>query len=99
MARTFVVTAREICNKCGGTGYVYHPRWEQYWLENDGRRMLAQDDVDWFRAQGFDVSSPRDLPPEEIVCPKCTGNKVLITRGIPLEEALKELGVEVSDVC
>ena len=80
----FMVQAVCVCPECGGSGWVTHPAWVLYWLENPPKGEVGRNNLDeaWFRENGY-----WDVPDEEVFCGICDGRGEVI-REFPLIEAL-----------
>jgi len=92
MMSQYKVIRIDDCYRCDGVGYVTHPAWQRY-FEAFPKRTLptVEDDLAWFREQGFNYYRAKDLPPEDIPCDLCKTAGTLRTES-DLGEALRELG-------
>jgi len=88
----YLIVREEKCPKCRGSGWVIHPEWKElYQAEKErGRFFTYKEILAWWRERGY--YHEEDLPPEEIPCYECKGEGKL-RREVPLEEALRDLGL------
>lgn len=92
MAEYYLVKKWE-CETCNRTGRVQNWMWRQYWEENEGKRMSAEDDIKWFNNNfGIGALSYSQLPSEEDACPECEGDITLFEE-VTLKDALVAIGV------
>lgn len=90
----YYVVKRENCPHCDGAGLAQHVDWKKYREEypfpsicNSTRRQKV-----FFAKRGHSV-----VPCEKTSCIKCEGTGYAITE-VPLEKALRDLGVIMEDV-
>ena len=88
----YSVIQRQVCTFCEGTGAIAAGIWQLYWEENPEGLATSEDDLAWFREQGWDVSRVADLPTEEEACVECAGTGE-VCEEIPLLQALTDLGL------
>ncbi len=94
MSKKYLVVVEEPCPRCGGTGVITNPMFEDLWDRYESaRRTGAAEGIsleEWAEANGYTI------PDEEIECLECEGSGK-IRREVLLLEALKELGVYRGD--
>jgi hypothetical protein len=84
------------------SGLVQHPEWAAYWadaVQQSSERAYLSDGnhegadwafKSWWRKRGYDPDGEGGLPipPEEIACPECDGERV-VEEWVPLEKLLR----------
>ena len=102
MSTTYYVKSVTQCSHCKGTGIVQHPQWQQFWKEHAATLEDIQQILDPAASnEAWDKLMAQHFPdweqvPEEIPCIECEGERE-ITKWVPLEEALEELGILDAD--
>jgi len=88
------------CPICDGTGRLQSPDWERYWEEYDVRfphGFVDPDELTAFNREFWGVQDPAlidEITNADDVCPECDGAGSVEDR-IPLEQALRQLGIRV----
>ena len=59
------VQIRYKCPECGGSGFITHPLWREYFKRIKTEKINIEE---YWKEKGYD-----NPPPEEITCPKCNG--------------------------
>ena len=88
--KTYRIQSIEICERCGGCGVMSNPLWQRFFAET--KNSSAPDEDGWARENGY--NSAADMGREAETCSECEGAGK-ITSCVPLEDALRELGVPV----
>jgi hypothetical protein len=93
----FYVERVEPCAVCDESGWVQHPAWALYWAEHSEGLSGVDQDMQWFRGQGWPVYCEDDLPPEEVECSECDGTG-FVSVEYDLRDALREISSDESGV-
>lgn len=96
--RTYFVIAKMTCNTCGGDGFTkpyleLYLAFEEYCLIHCGDEDFDHLKNEWMADHGW-PGGEKCWPAQKTKCPDCHG-KGEIESKVPLEEALKQLGVSI----
>ena len=91
----YFVIKREKCAECNGAGMIMHPMWAEFFRENP-KALSTEDEATWWLKLGYDLERKQashffqGIPPEEIECSTCDGERDLETQ-VDLLQAIKEV--------